>query len=117
MPNANLTVYDLTALPALAEIKSVYSGKDGKCCCGCAGKYYYAKAHQQAGGKGRGYAVSDDEVSDTMVKNVYGIIMQAITDGKAEYGGNNISTIVGTRLYIIYPTDAYLNDDAPEAIC
>jgi hypothetical protein len=32
-----------TSMVELANVVSVYSGKDGKCCCGCAGKHYDAK--------------------------------------------------------------------------
>lgn len=51
----------------LEKVQSVYNGKSG-CMCGCNGKHRYATKHREVAGKGRGYEISDDEVSDRSVK-------------------------------------------------
>ena len=51
------------------NVLKVYSGKNG-CMCGCNGTYSYATAHQAAGGKDRGYEVSDDELNDNKIKRM-----------------------------------------------
>jgi hypothetical protein len=83
-----------------SEVLSVYSGKDGKCCCGCAGKYSYNSLHIAAGSKNRGYEVTRDEVNDRMICKVLNIVASA---ENIKIGDNNISTVVGNRLYIVYP--------------
>ena len=69
-----------TEFPALTDVVSVYSGKAGKCCCGCSGKHR-ASAHRQVAAKSRGYAVDDDEVSDRSVKLIYRKVKAAF-DGR-----------------------------------
>jgi len=93
----------------ISQIASVYSGKDGKCCCGCSGKHYYAKAHQAASSKNRGYEVTDDEVSDRMVKKVVtkiNDVMAMPADIQRAYqldvDSSYVSIVDGTRLYIAY---------------
>jgi hypothetical protein len=51
------------------KIKSVYSGRPG-CCCGCRGKYTYAKKFQDESSKARGYKVTDDECNDRVVRMI-----------------------------------------------
>ena len=75
------------------DVLSVYSGKNGRCCCGCAGEHYDGTLYQKETGR---------KVSDRMVKKVCRIINEAIDSGEAENGGNNISTVIGERLYICY---------------
>ena len=84
------------------KVMSVYSGKNGKCCCGCAGKHYYASQFQKQASEHRGYEVTDDEVSDRMVKRVVGIINAAAS---VEVEPSFISAVVGERLYIAYRRD------------
>lgn len=71
----------------LGNVLSVYSGESNHCCCGCAGKHYYPKARREEASKNRGYAVSDDEVNDYMVRKVVKFINDhmdeaAVLDGK-----------------------------------
>ena len=61
------------------KITSVYSGKNGKCCCGCSGKHYR---------------------DGPMVKKVVNII-QAHPE-KMEQGTNHTAVVIGNRLYIAY---------------
>ncbi|MGH7974864.1 MAG: hypothetical protein ACREBR_05015 [bacterium] len=83
----------------LSQVLSVYSGINGRCCCGCAGKHFYASAQVQEAGKSRGYEVAPEEVSDKMIKKVYNILKTAVD---VETGDNNFSTVVGNRLYVVY---------------
>jgi len=90
---------DTKALIDVQKVSSVYIGKDGACCCGCAGKHYYASHHVKAASKNRGYLVGSDEVSDLMVKKVVGILNAA---AEVEMNRGHVSTVVGTRVYIAY---------------
>ena len=82
------------------EVMSVYSGRDGRCCCGCAGKHSYASQFQIAAGKHRGYKVDDDEMNDRMVTRIAKLIENNLD--KAKWGDNNVSLVVENRLYVAY---------------
>ncbi len=85
----------------VSDVRSVYSGKKGKCCCGCSGTYYYNSSYQEEESKRRGYPIDDEEVSDKMVNKV---LRKLQTDGENTVkGGNNYSMVIGQRLYIVYP--------------
>lgn len=75
---SNRTVPGCFVLAAEA-VKSVYSGRDGKCCCGCAGTHSTAKAQ---------------------ITRVVNVINR--NRGDIVVGSNNVSVVVGTRLYIAY---------------
>ena len=79
---------------------SVYSGRDGKCCCGCAGKHSYTEAHREVAGKNRGYTVDDDDVNDKMVRRVIKLIKE--NEASADDNCDFVSLVVGTRLYVAY---------------
>ncbi len=94
----------------LTKVASVYSGKAGKCCCGCAGKHTVASEHRDWVGKDRGYEVSDDEINDRTVKLIVNKI-EAALNGEVEAEdidtdktthGQYFSATVGNRLYIAY---------------
>jgi hypothetical protein len=93
-----------TEFPALTDVVSVYSGKAGKCCCGCSGKHRVASAHRQAAAKSRGYAVDDDEVSDRSVKLIYRKVKAAIEAGNDEgnRGPDCWSVDIGNRTLCVY---------------
>jgi hypothetical protein len=83
-------------------IISVYSGIDGKCCCGCAGKHRYASAYRKLASKVRGYEVTDEEISDRSVK----IISNKILNNKnSEHNGDHSSLVSGQRILIAYYAD------------
>ena len=91
-------------------VMSVYSGKANKCCCGCSGKHTYAKAHQEAGSKDRGYEVGDEECNDRTVTLILRKIQAAQAEGlrlnvcPGKEGGfvSHVSVDVGNRVYIAY---------------
>ena len=88
------------------DVLSVYSGIDGRCCCGCSGKYSYNSQYRQEAGRKRGYPVSDEDVSDRMITRVLNILRKAYEanprsleiDDKTGY----VSTTIGGRLYTAY---------------
>jgi len=84
------------------DVMSVYSGKNGRCCCGCAGKHTYASKWQAAAGKDRGFKVTDDEVNDRTVKLILGKIAKI---GGEQYDGpfgSHVSAVSGDRVYVAY---------------
>jgi hypothetical protein len=83
----------------LEDVIDVYSGKDGKCCCGCAGEYCCAEAHQKLGGTKRSYKVDDDEVSDRMVKRVFNLVNG--NSATKDLSEDQQTLVVGSRLYMV----------------
>lgn len=87
----------------LDQVASVYSGINGRCCCGCAGKHTFSSRHRQWSEKNRGYSVDDGEVNDRTVKMIYNKVVKAIENGNLEFDELNFtSAVVGNRLYCIY---------------
>lgn len=58
----------------IARVMKVYSGRKGKCMCGCAGRYRCASALRAEAQASRGYAFDDNEVSDQAVARVVKIL-------------------------------------------
>lgn len=52
------------------QVRSVYTGKAHKCCCGCAGKHRYSSLNVAQASADRGYEVTPDEVNDRQVVKV-----------------------------------------------
>lgn len=84
----------------VGQVMSVYSGRDGACCCGCAGKHSYASQYRDVAGTNRGYEVTDDEVSDAAVARVLGLIQKSADE--AEFDGDMATLVQGKRLYVVY---------------
>lgn len=91
------------------KVQSVYSGKNGRCCCGCAGKHTYASKYKKVGSRDRGYVVQPEEVSDRTVKLIVNKMnkLLAIPGAKPEYLDKKTlkefaSIVQGDRLYIAY---------------
>lgn len=84
------------------DVLSVYSGKNGACCCGCSGTHSYNSKYKDLGTKSRGYEVRDEELNDRQVKRVLNIIKKA---DKVDGDYNYIATVVKNRLYIVYLKD------------
>lgn len=85
-----------------AKVRSVYSGKPGKCGCGCSGtQSYRADPKLRAlGGKHRGYDVRDDEVSERNVTRIVNLMNKNLID--VEKGEGYLSLETGGRMYIAY---------------
>jgi len=83
----------------LDNVASVYSGKAGRCCCGCSGKHTYASALRAEASKSRGYEVRDEEINDRTVKIIFNKLMknefEKISDTCYSYE-------TGSRLYVVY---------------
>ena len=85
----------------LEKVSSVYSGKSGRCCCGCSGKYTYAQAHRDWASKNRGYPVMDEDVNDRVVRLHVAKINNRLNE--AEDLGECVSWDNGTgRVYVAY---------------
>lgn len=84
----------------IEQVSSVYSGRDGKCCCGCSGKHRYASAHREWAGENRGYKVSDEDVSDRSVKLLVNKMNAHL--GVAYCEGDHYVLVLGQRLYLAY---------------
>lgn len=89
-----------------ANVKSVYSGKLDRCCCGCAGKYSYASTYRDQVSKERGYEVCDDEVSDRSVSLVVNKMNKLFAAGwKPRFKDHQeefVSVVNGNRVYTAY---------------
>jgi len=81
------------------DVLSVYSGIDGKCCCGCSGKHTYNPMYVDEGTKKRGYPVKESEVSKRVVSMVLNKVKGSM---QAEVDGDMVTTVIGRRLYIVY---------------
>jgi len=84
------------------QVLSVYSGIDGKCCCGCSGKHYYHSNQElrSMASKERGYEVTEEECSDKMINKIVKIINEA---KELEDDMSSMKTaIIGNRVYIAY---------------
>lgn len=86
----------------LDTVASVYSGKAGRCCCGCSGKHTYASAHREWAGKNRGYAVDDDDVNDVVVKRLVNKLSKLpVTELDIDNDYISYESPTG-RLYVVY---------------
>lgn len=86
----------------LSKVSSVYSGKAGKCCCGCSGTHSYASKHRGEAGNRRGYPVAADEIDDAEIQRVVALMNSPRNEGNLENGGDYVSLVVGKRLYVAY---------------
>lgn len=77
----------------LEGVNQVYSGINGRCCCGCSGKHY------EEPGAMRTKVVRTIQANEAKaVVDVYG---QTDSDGVV----GNVSVVVGKRLYVAYLTE------------
>ena len=81
---------------SIENVHSVYSGKDGKCCCGCAGKHSRNTRFPRPEPK----EAYRNNFNDKMVRKVIKIVQD--NAGIAEHGDNHWSVVLGERLYIAY---------------
>ncbi len=101
------TLCALAALTAFTKetTVSVYSGKNGKCCCGCAGTHRYNSRHVETASMSRGYTVTSDEVNDKQIARVLKTITAADAASELEFGDNHVARVVNGRLFIAYLAD------------
>lgn len=77
------------------SIESVYSGKDGKCCCGCAGTHRYNSKHAR-------HDHERDSINDKQVAKVLRVVQDGVALGETTVEDTHAWRVVGTRLYIAY---------------
>lgn len=65
-----LTQQEFVASLTETDIMSVYSGVNGKCCCGCSGKHTYNPLYQAIASENRGYGVGQEECNARTVKMI-----------------------------------------------
>lgn len=94
-----------------STIRSVYSGRAGKCCCGCSGNHRYASKYREESGKTRGYPLLDEDVSDRSVSIIVNRLNRLIAAGddvrespglRSEKGDTYFSYETEHRLIIAY---------------
>ncbi len=84
------------------DVVSVYSGRNGNCCCGCSGQHTYSSKFRARAEKQ--LAWNDNRISDLTVKRIVGKINTSCrseprtTSLCAEY----MTAVIGKRLYIAY---------------
>jgi hypothetical protein len=80
------------------NVRNVYSGKPGKCCCGCAGIHRYNAK----------FATDDYEcknTNDRFVKKVINILKKNASSyipSDVDLDENYVAAIVGNKLYVAY---------------
>lgn len=76
------------------DVMSVYTGINGRCCCGCSGNHRASSKFPD-----QGY-----EVSDLSVKRVLNSIKAGIVSGTLDISedGREVCRIVGNRIHIVY---------------
>jgi hypothetical protein len=84
----------------LSKVLKAYSGKAGKCRCGCAGKYVYPTAKQEQAGKDRGFSVDVVELSDRSVKRIYNKVLKHIAEAEDCHTWTDVR--IGNRDYTVY---------------
>ena len=95
--NASLTTLSKAKVE---EVLNVYSGRDGKCCCGCSGKYSYNSKRVDEGSRERGYRVDPEECNDKMVAKVLKLMKDNLEMVEV-ISPEHFTLVVGTRLYMV----------------
>ena len=83
----------------MRNILSVYSGKLGKCMCGCSGKHTYNPQFREEGTKRRGYVVTDEDCNAATVKRIANKVLNSancVDEGDYAYVDTD------TRSYVVY---------------
>lgn len=85
------------------QVTNVYSGKPG-CACGCRGKYSYNTRFRNLPIINRGYAFTDSDFNDRMVKRVVNLVKAAdvddlVFDDDGDWVAFNLSD---NRTYTVY---------------
>jgi hypothetical protein len=94
------TLKDLTP----SDLASVYVGRRGECCCGCAGLHTYNPEHRTEASASRGYEVPEDRCNSAEIARVLKLIKTKAPT--AEGCTNHYAYETGRKLYIVYLTKA-----------
>src|ERR1043165_4831394 len=93
----------------LNKVRSVYSGINGLCCCGCSGIHTRAKAFQKLESERRGYEVKDEECNDrrvALITNKINKMIRTHPEQVQDYRDGDfnkfVSIVVGKRIYVAY---------------
>jgi len=94
-----LTQQEFVASLTEKDIMSVYSGVNGKCCCGCSGKHTTNPLYQAIASENRGYSVDPEECNSKTVKAILNKIKKNVDLMKVgDYQpGDFISVVIGKR--------------------
>lgn len=109
------------------DILQVYSGVNGRCCCGCSGKHTYNPDFRAIGSENRGYEVDEEDCNMKTVKAILNKIKRNVSDPTCDWQDDFVSVVLGTdkpvsrrelgtrrpgRLYVAYfkPTEKELQE-------
>jgi len=81
------------------QVMAVYSGKDGACCCGCSGNYYYNPSFIEEGIQHRGYTITEDEINLSMVSKILNMMKK--TNAQETDRSGVFHYIKGKKLYMV----------------
>jgi hypothetical protein len=82
----------------IEDVMCVYSGKEGRCMCGCAGKYTYREETREIGSKDRGYPVKDEDIDNARVQRVINKINRNAFTREL----NHAFVVIGQTIYCAY---------------
>lgn len=108
-----MTQQEFVASLTETDIMSVYSGVNGKCCCGCSGKHTTNPLYRALRSEERGYQVDDEECNAKTVKAILNKIKKnADQMNEGDYQpGDFVSVVIGKRdsvtLHYGYKTKRY----------
>jgi hypothetical protein len=83
------------------NVQQVYTGKDGKCCCGCSGRHRLNPKHHKLGETHHGYTVTKTELSLLMVNRVCEML-NTHPDLLVKNSDDCYSVSLGEKIYIAY---------------
>lgn len=86
----------------VADVVTSYTGKASGCRCGCRGTYRCTEANREMNAQRRGYAVSDDEVSDRSVAMVFNRVKHHHSFFPVEVEDDFAEVQVGNRCAAVY---------------
>lgn len=92
------------------EVKQVYSGRAGACCCGCAGNYRYPSTMTPEKFKAsHGYDLDKSNINDVQVRRVVKLLNEALkrNDPTLDFGNTYLAVEneARTRVWIAYFTE------------
>jgi hypothetical protein len=88
------------------HVARVYSGINGRCCCGCSGTYWCRKIHREIVAKHQGYPISDKEVSDRQVTRIFRIFQENAEQAR-ELAPGHFTFVDENRLYMLMTLESF----------